>query len=356
MPLEVAKTISVVANRFYMKFIENSEELINPILEMIDASQPDFTAELISALFSIFTRFSVTDPRIETVFGEIAATIFGTISAQIEEDDVSKFIEFLLTIIKGVPEKLNADFYQFFYKIYDEIHPHFEELWGNSEYAEQFADLIGYCITRHWANPETYIEFYVHWLQELFPENALPQHFNVLLCCVEYVDISIVTEILQSVNDSDNQMLKTASFDFCLGMVAKVHELLPIAMEQIFFGMSSTDNQLPHKAIKSLLVIENIAEIDLSKFVGNIVQLVIPIFLKNATDKEILDCCTVLYLLEKYSTPEELAGAVVEAAGMSEEAQRFGEKFAARATPENCLNEAFEMVGAFRNTRPAEPA
>lgn len=353
MPIEVAKTISIIANRYYKIFIDNADDLINPMLEWIDPDETDFTAELISALFAIFTHVPTNDPAIEPILGQLEETVFAATTAEVEKDEVPNFIEFLVTIIKGVPKNLNAEFFPFFFQIYDKIHPLFEELWENKEYAGAFADLIRRCISHHWSNPEEYMEFYVQWLQNLFPENALPQHFGVLLYCAEYVDPSVISDILQGVNESEDQYLKISALEFSYKMVARVQTLLPVAMQEILYGMSLIDNQLlPFKAIESLNRILEIESLDLTEYVEQIVQLIIPIFLQNATDQEILYCCNVLYMLSKYTAPEEIAAAIVEAAGGTEEAQGYGEKLAAKIPPSNCLDEAIKMIGVFRGAQP----
>ena len=349
MPREVAKTISVVANVFYDKFIENSAEFIEPVLEWIQSTEPDVTAQLLSAMFSIITHVAPTTPNINDILDTLTSAVEGAITSVVETEEVTPFLKFLITIVKGTPQELDPAFYTYFYQLYDSIESLFENIWTNVAVFSPFTRLLKHCVERHWLNPETHMETIVEWLQNCFPDNVIPEHFSLICASLQYLDSGFVENFFTSFMDDEDKEIIVKLFKTCVKLVEKDITYFPIAINIIFHNLEKLSYS-SKKAAQALEQIIQIKGIDLNEVAEQIPPLIIPVMLKISEHNEIFCPLSILFHLKDVIDPSSLTSAIVEAAGSIPEAVRFGETFLTTKIIDDCFADAVAMVIAYKSS------
>ena len=351
MPREVAKTISIVANNFYNKFIENSSDLIDPVLEWIQSTEPEVTSQLLAAMFSIITHVAPTNESIGGILETLTSVADTAITSVVESEEVVPFIKFLITIIKGTPLDLDPAFYPYFNQLYDGIQGLFENLWVDPTIFSPFAKLLKYCVSRHWLNPEAYMETITEWLGQCFPDNVVPEHFTLICACLQYLESDFVEELFNSVIDDDDKDVISKLLKTCVKIVFQDNSYLPLSLNIIFHNLAKMKYSAT-KAGESLAYLMQIEDIDLSEVAEQIPPLLIPVMLNLAQHNEIYKLLEIFYRLKTIVDPSALAAMIVEAAGNTPKAVQFGETFLNKSI-DDCFTDAVSMVIEFRSSEPA---
>lgn len=359
LPLQVAITCAAVARNFWREFAVNADKLISPMLAMFSDCTAAVSCQLLKALFSIFPNVEPTENVVQ-VMGVLETALESALKIELENDNYEQNLDFICTIIEGVPKIQINDWYkEYFYNIFDQIYPLLTEYFSEMDPNVQspLARFMGKALGHNWCNPEVYGEAILQWLHEVIPDNLTTEHFRVLLYVTKFADPEFIDFCLNKILESLQKDNIKDSIEFCLKLVKLNPDYLQIVLNYILPIITNEPQELILvKAISILGDIIMVKDIDLSEFAASIITNVIAASFSavvSTTDQAsitltIFTCVMILLRLGKYIPKQDIATEIVVAAGNTPEANEFAEIFLKVDEIKQLEEPAYKMYGAYK--------
>ncbi|EAY10605.1 hypothetical protein TVAG_282050 [Trichomonas vaginalis G3] len=359
LPLQVATTVAAIAPLFWKNFVNEPDKLIQPLLTMIPNATSDVACQILKSLYNIFPRVT-PENNIRIIMDDLSQLMGDAVQAELQNDNYQQNIDFICTIIEGVPKfEIDSYYKEYFYSIFNQLFPLLRDYFVNTDPAIQnpLAKFIGNSLGHNWCNPSTYGEFIVQWLSNVIPEYLTREHFRVLLYLAPFIfgdDNSFLDECLRQTFESNDKDNIKDSLDFCYKLVKKIPQMLSSVLTYI---LPMINQDVPRilcvKAVEVLGNIVVIPNIDLSEFSVDIVNTIISsLFIDIDEKQDIIYRVAILFRLGKFVSKKEIAEHIAAIAGNTQESMEFIEAFEKFDDPKQLEVPAFKMFDAYRSLLP----